>query len=208
MSMAATPSAGVKLEREEIKTRVDVTLGMIFFIGSWTMAFGSLFLSFLVLRQRIGVWPPEGITLPSFPMATLATAILLISSWSLHRAVKAWDRVGTDESEDAGKQASRDWAFGIFLGLAFAGLQWMLWRDLIAAGRLPSSGLYESLFYGLTWVHAVHVLVGLISLFWAWIGLATRRYGPHRLSTVSNIVIFWHFVDVVWVVLYLGFFIF
>jgi cytochrome c oxidase subunit 3 len=190
----------VSLPKEEIKTRVDLTLGMIFFIGSWTMSFGSLFLAFLVLRQRVGVWPPEGIALPSFPMAGLATLILIASSAFLHQAVTGWRRGQSD--------SRRGWAIGIILGVLFAVIQGALWVDLMAAGRLPQSGLYESLFYGLTWIHAVHVVIGLSALAWAWIGLVTGRYGPHRLSTVGNIVIFWHFVDVVWIVLFLGFFVF
>lgn len=193
-------TAAVSLPKEEIKTRVDMTLGMIFFIGSWTMSFGSLFLSFLVLRQRVGVWPPEGIALPSFPMASVATLILIASSAFLHQAVKGW-RTGESDSR-------REWTIGIALGVLFAVIQGALWADLMAAGRLPQSGLYESLFYGLTWVHAVHVVIGLCALAWGWIGLASGRYGQHRLSTVGNIVIFWHFVDVVWIVLYLGFFVF
>jgi len=196
---ASLPVKGVE-SREEVRRRVDVTLGMIFFIGSWTMSFGSLFLAFLVLRQRVGVWPPEGIALPSFPMAAVATLILIASSAALHQAIKGWREGRAD--------LKHQWTLGVGLGLVFAVIQGALWVDLMGAGRLPDSGLYESLFYGLTWVHAFHVVIGLAALAWAWIGLSTGRYGPHRLSTVSNIVIFWHFVDVVWIVLFLGFFVF
>jgi len=203
MTTATTTSPAALAAREEVKTRVDVTLGMILFIGSWTMAFGTLFLSFLVLRQRVGVWPPEGIALPSFPLASVATLLLVASSVGLHRAVKRWEA-----PDSTAKSGAREWRFGVGLGLAFAVLQGALWADLWAAGRLPQSGLYESLFYGLTWIHGLHVVVGLACLAWAWMGLASGRYGPHRLSTVSNIAIFWHFVDAVWIVLYLGFFVF
>ncbi|MFT4538773.1 MAG: heme/copper-type cytochrome/quinol oxidase subunit 3 [Planctomycetota bacterium] len=199
----------MSLPKEEIRTKVDVTLGMIFFIGSWTMSFGTLFLSFLVLRQRVGVWPPEGIALPSFNLASVATLILIGSSVALHRAVREWNPTDSDRAAaDPRSGIGANWFIGIVLGFAFAIMQWALWSNLTAAGRLPSSGLYESLFYGLTWIHALHVVIGLCSLIWAWIGLSRGRYGPHRLSTVSNIVIFWHFVDVVWIVLYLGFFVF
>ncbi|MFT7485934.1 MAG: cytochrome c oxidase subunit 3 [Candidatus Paceibacteria bacterium] len=193
-------TVAMSLPKEDVRTRVNTTLGMIFFIGSWTMSFGTLFLAFMVLRQRVGVWPPEGIALPSFPMASAATVVLIASSFALHRAVKA--------IESGATSIGRDWILGLALGLGFAGLQAWLWLDLMAAGRGPASGLYESLFYGLTWVHALHVVVGFLSLLWAWSGLATGRYGAHRSSTVSNIVIFWHFVDVVWIVLYMAFFIF
>ncbi|HIG12447.1 MAG: cytochrome c oxidase subunit 3 [bacterium] len=193
-------SASVILTREEQRTRVDVTLGMIFFIGSWAMTFGTIFLSFLVLRQRIGVWPPEGIALPSFPLASAATAILIASSVLIHRAARCGQR------GEAG--FARLWSAGLILGLGFAALQAWLWLDLIGAGRLPTSGLYESLFFGLTWIHATHVVLGLAALAWALIGFSLQRYDAHKFTTISNIAIFWHFVDVVWIVLFLGIFVF
>ena len=194
-------AATLNLPREDAKSKVNVTLGMVFFIGSWSMSFGSIFLSFLVLRQRVGIWPPEGIALPSFGLASAATVVLLVSSALLHFSVKRAER------EESGVQ--KLWLSGLALGIGFAALQTWLWMDLIGVGSLPPAlDLYESLFYGLTWIHAVHVLFGLIALVWASVGLKTGRYGSHRLSTVSNIAIFWHFVDVVWIVLFLGFFVF
>jgi cytochrome c oxidase subunit 3 len=187
------------LPQEDLRHRVNTTLGMVFFIGSWSMAFGTVFLAFLILRQRVGVWPPEGITLPSFPLAIVATSLLLASSVALGRATRALA---------AGERAGRDWTLGLALGLGFALVQGWLWLDLMAAGRHPGSGLYESLFYGLTWFHAAHVVCGLVGLGWAGVGLATGRYGPHRFSTVGNIAMFWHFVDAVWILLFLGFFVF
>ena len=185
--------------KESTRQRVNVTLGMVFFIGSWSMAFGTLFLSFVVLRQRMAEWPPAGIALPSFPLAAAATAILALSSLVLHRSVRR---------AEAGERFSGAWMAGILLGLVFAGLQAWLWLDLMGNGRLPESGVYESLFYGLTWFHAVHVVCGLATLLWAWIGIKTGRYGAHRLAFVGNAAIFWHFVDAVWVILFLGFFVF
>lgn len=188
------------LQREDPKARVNATLGMIFFIGSWSMAFGTLFLSFLILRERVGTWPPPGIVLPSFAMATAATLVLLASSVAIHAAVK---RGRTNAPGFAGL-----WAAGLVLGLAFAALQSWLWFDLLAAGVGPESGTYASLFFGLTWVHAAHVALALISLVWIQYGIRSGRYGAHRISTVQNTAMFWHFMDVVWVVLYLGFFVF
>ncbi len=199
-------SAAISLPKEGIKSRVNTTLGMVFFIGSWSMSFGTLFLAFAVLRQRSGVWPPVGIALPSLPMATLATAVLIASSVAFHRALQGID--AKDSNAVRADGLGLPWIIGLVTGVAFALLQGWLWMDLMAAGRNPSSGLYESLFYGLTWVHALHVGIGLLSLLWATIGLAAGRYGSHRFSTINNIVIFWHFVDVVWIVLYLAFFIF
>lgn len=187
------------LPREDPRARVNATLGMVFFIGSWSMAFGTLFLSYFILRQRVGIWPPTGIALPSLPMAAAATAVLLASSVVLHVAVL---RIRRGQGGAAGA-----WALGLGLGVAFAGMQAWLWRDLVLAGRTVQSGLYESLFFGLTWVHAAHVAIGLLALLWMQAGLLTGRYGRHRISPVGNAAIFWHFVDVVWLVLFVAFFV-
>ena len=190
----------MSLPQENVSHRVNATLGMVFFIGSWSMAFGALFLSFLVLRQKIDVWPPPDIVLPSFNVAAAGTLVLALSSLCLHRAV-----LRIRSGQQGYKSA---WALGILLGLVFAGLQGWLWYGLMLAGRTQSSGLYETLFYGLTWVHALHVGIGLLVLLWSQVGLAAGRYGAHHSSTVGNAAIFWHFVGVVWLVLFLGFFVF
>lgn len=194
------PSQALTLPREDSHQRVNRTLGMVFFIGSWSMAFGTLFLALLILRNRVGTWPPVGIELPSMPIATLATGVLLLSSVLLHLSVVR-GRVGR-------KGFLGLWLAGLGTGVAFAAVQAWLWFDLIARGRTVEEGVYESLFYGLTWTHAAHVAIGLIALLWMVPGIARGRYGPHLISTVQNAAIFWHFMDVVWLVLFLAFFVF
>ena len=56
-------------------------------------------------------------------------------------------------------------------------------------------------------MHAAHVACGLLALLWMQVGMATGRYGVHRISPVSNAALFWHFVDVVWIVLFAAFFV-
>ena len=187
------------------RDRVNATLGMILFIGSWTMAFGTLFLSFLVLRDKIAVWPPAGIALPSAPIAGFATLVLAASSVFVERGSRS---LSPDAGSGRKASFSALWITGMLLGLGFALLQAWLWYDLILAGRTQTSGLYESLFFGLTWVHAAHVVVGLFLLVWALVGSKLGRYGPERRSFVSNAALFWHFVGIVWLFLFLGFFVF
>ena len=115
----------------------------------------------------------------------------------------------TPKAGSAPKSSFRSlWGTGMLLGFGFALLQTWLWYDLILAGSTQASGLYESLFFGLTWVHAAHVLVGLFLLVWAFVGSKLGRYGPGRRSFVSNAALFWHFVGIVWLFLFLGFFVF
>ncbi|MDP6385422.1 MAG: cytochrome c oxidase subunit 3 [Planctomycetota bacterium] len=191
--------------RETGRDRVNATLGMILFIGSWSMAFGTLFLSFLVLRDKIAVWPPAGIALPSAPIAGFATIVLAASSVFVERGSRS---LSPDAGSGRKASFSSLWITGMLLGLGFALLQAWLWYDLILAGRTQASGLYESLFFGLTWVHAAHVVVGLFLLVWALVGSKLGRYGPERRSFVSNAALFWHFVGIVWLFLFLGFFVF
>jgi len=211
---ATSATAALPLPRESARARVDATLGMLFFIGSWSMAFGTLFLSFLILRDRVGTWPPPGIALPSFPLASLATAVLLGSSVALHlalrraRAGRQATGAGTGATAAAARGFGALWAVGLGLGCAFAALQWWLWWALLAAGTRPEAGLYESLFFGLTWVHAAHVAIALLALLWVQVGIACGRYGSQRIVVAQNSALFWHFMDAVWVLLYLGFFVF
>jgi cytochrome c oxidase subunit 3 len=186
--------------QEDARSRVDSALGMVFFVGSWSMAFGTLFLSFMVLRQRVGVWPPPGVELPSFGIAVGGTAVLLVSSVLIHRAVGL--------TRKGASSAASTWGLGLALGLAFAGVQTWLWADLLARGSAPTAGVYESLFFGLTWIHAAHVAVALAALIFIQVGLSTGRYGAHRLAAVQNVAIFWQFMDVVWVILFAGIFVF
>jgi heme/copper-type cytochrome/quinol oxidase subunit 3 len=188
---------------ETRRARVDATFGMALFIGSWSMAFATLFLTFLILRQRQPAWPPAGVTLPSLGLASLATVVLLASSVCLHAAVR---RARAGLSGFAGR-----WAAGLVLGVAFAALQSWLWIDVWAAGGRPDSGMYESIFYMLTWFHGLHVACGLAALLLVQVravaGPVARRVGPGRLAGASNVAIFWHFVDAVWLIMFVSFFV-
>ena len=193
------------LPNESARARVNATLGMVFFIGSWSMAFGTLFLSFLILRERAGVWPPPGMALPSFGIAGVATAVLLASSFAVHAAI------GRAKSGRDG--AGLLWALGLALGLGFTALQTWLWFDLLARGVTPQTGIYGTLFFGLTWVHAAHVALALIALAFVQCGFASGRYGSDgsgqlRLAAPQNVALFWHFMDVVWVLMFLAIFVF
>lgn len=199
-AMTETPREPEIPDGESRRERVHASLGMALFVGSWSMAFGTLFLSYFILRHRQGAWPPEGVALPSVGMAGLATGLLLASSLLLRGAVS---RLGKGRAG-----AATFWNGALLLGLAFAGLQTWLWTDLLAAGRLPETGVYESVFYGLTWFHGAHVVCGLLGLAWVSLGLVRGRYHAGRTIVPGNVAVFWHFVDVVWAVLFITFFLY
>jgi len=188
------------LPREPRRSEVDTTLGMAIFIGSWTMAFATLFVCFLFLRHRETVWPPEGVVLPSLPLAATATGVLLLSSAALRLALR--------RARSGAEGLAPLWFAALGMGLVFAALQTRLWLDVWNAGLYADAGQYFGLFYMLTWFHAAHVLCGLVALSVVGLGIARGRVGPGRLSPAIGTALFWHFVDAVWVVLFLGIFVF
>ena len=103
------------------------------------------------------------------------------------------------------RKALAGWVLGaIVLGSAFLGLQIKVWRDLWLAGLLPSSGQFASVFYGLTALHAAHVVAGLVVLGVIFVRALRGVYTEHNVVRVRVAGMFWHFVDVVWVLMFVA----
>ena len=174
----------------------DARLGMAIFLGTWVMLFAGLFLAYAVLRAQADGWPPAG--LPRLPRALpgLATALLLVSSAELRWGVaRARARASVRTLRGAVLAA-------IGLGLAFVAVQAVVWRQVFAAGLVPSSGTYASVFFALTIFHALHVVCGLLIL----VVVAARAGALATGAGVWLAAVFWDFVLVVWLLIYLAVF--
>jgi cytochrome c oxidase subunit 3 len=90
----------------------------------------------------------------------------------------------------------------LLLGVAFLASQLWLWRSLFLAGLRPDTGIYGSVFYALTCFHGLHVLVGLIGLATLLPRALRGRFNAHEHTPVRMWAMFWHFVDAVWVVMF------
>ena len=175
-------------------SRVDApTLGMLLFIASEIMLFGSFFTIYFFVRvvNNAPEWPPEGFHLPVF-VAGVNTAILLTSSFTMHWALQAIKR-----GNRAGLQA------GLVLTLAL-GLTFLLTqiREYSRIGFAPSDGAFGSVFFGLTGLHGAHVFVGLTLLTFATIRAFRGHFTAEAHRGVEIPGIYWHFVDVMWIVVY------
>ena len=140
-------------------SRVDsATLGMLLFIASEIMLFGSFFTIYFFVRvvNNAPEWPPEGFHLPVY-VAGVNTVILLTSSFTMHWSLQAIKR-----GSRAGLQA------GLVLTLAL-GLTFLLTqiREYSRIGFSPQDGAFGSVFYGLTGLHGAHVFIGLTLLTFA-----------------------------------------
>jgi heme/copper-type cytochrome/quinol oxidase subunit 3 len=172
-------------------------VGMIVFIGGWTMMFGALLVAFLLLRSGISAeyWPPPGVPRLDLSLPTIATGALLASSGVLHLAIVAV-RGARPRALVAYLVA------GITLAVSFLVLQLLAWRYMLLRGMQPTASLYAASFFGLTIFHALHALVGVIGLS-SLVPRARRgAFGAHDHLAVRNWTLYWHFVGIMWLVFF------
>ena len=175
--------------------------GMVIFLISEAMLFAGLLGGYFVLRwsengfpwQPGGAWPPSGVDvkLPILQTA-LATVFLLSSSATYHFAEVAVKK----------GRLGLGWLVGtLLLGSIFIGFQVYEWLHLHHEGLwFNHGGVFGSSFFVITGFHGLHVVVGLMLIFWVIAKQAlTRCYTPARHVSLNNVGLYWHFVDVVWI---------
>jgi heme/copper-type cytochrome/quinol oxidase subunit 3 len=167
---------------------------MILFVASEVMLFGGLLAGYVVLR-----FGSDGFAgMPALPMglASIATGVLILSSATLIVAARAGRR-------GAVLLCRRAALATLLLGILFLGLQIAEWKRLMGAGVLPGGNIHGGMFYILSWAHALHVVGGLVLLVWLLLRVRRELYGA-RLRDLFDIAgIYWHFVTIVWAMLFL-----
>jgi len=172
-------------------------VGMVMALASWTMLFAALFFAYAVLRLRAPAWPPDGLQPLPRALPFLNTLVLLASSVVLHFGIRP-------EAEKDPRVLRRALLGTMALGSLFLILQLAVWVPLWRSGFRIDTGTYGSIFYGLTVFHAAHVLAGLVALAVLLPGAFSGRYASGRESAVRLSAMFWHFVDAVWVVMFVS----
>jgi cytochrome c oxidase subunit III len=172
-------------------------VGMVMALASWTMLFVALFFAYAVLRLRAPAWPPDGVAPLPRLLPFVNTLVLLASSVVLHFGVRP-------EAEETPGALRRALLFTLGLGSLFLALQLAVWVPLWRSGFRIDTDTYGSIFYGLTVFHALHVLAGLVALAVLLPGALSGRLVSGRSNSVRLSAMFWHFVDVVWVVMFVA----
>ncbi|MEE8395764.1 MAG: cytochrome c oxidase subunit 3 [bacterium] len=169
-------------------------LGMWLLIASECMLFGTLIVSYLIFRTKslVGPHPREVL---SIPITTVSTFVLLMSSFSV---VLALYSIQQDDHK-----AFRRWILVTVLGgLVFLGFQTYEFTEFVHGGLGLSTNVFGSTFFMLTGTHGAHVAVGvilLLSLFFASLRGKLREDGALKVDTIA---LYWHFVDVIWIVIF------
>lgn len=181
---------GASPELQVLQNSVAMTVTLI----SFGMLFATLFLGYFLVRSSVPMWPPVEIQgMPQF-LPFLSTVFMILSSCTYY-----WMEKKAFEKPALGKVL---WITTVALGFSFLGSQWFLWAALKATGILVANGMVPSMVYAFTWLHAGHIVLGLIGLFYVGHYVFTKRESLTKIK-LMNVGKFWHFLGVVWLIMYL-----
>jgi cytochrome c oxidase subunit 3 len=167
-----------------------LSVGVVVWLASELMFFAGLFAAYFTLRSVNDVWPPSDVELATARTA-VATAVLVLSSGTMHLAVEA-------ARHDDRRRSIRWLGVTALLGLIFLSNQG--WEYAEASFQIDDHA-YGSIFYLMTGFHGLHVIGGLVFMGAVAAAIAGRSRAPVR-STVEVCGYYWHFVDVVWVAMF------
>jgi len=168
--------------------------GLLMFLVAEGCLFLGLFMAYLAYRLTAPVWPPEGTPERELLLPGINTAILLSSSWVIHQAKPAIQANNV--------KGLRLWfALTALMGAIFLAGQLYEYSHLEFG---LTTNLFASSFYVLTGFHGLHVAAGLLFILAVlWRSLKPGHYSAQRHFGVEAAEIYWHFVDGVWIVLFI-----
>ncbi len=184
---AVQPSENIGIENRK--------LGMWLFLASEVMFFTGIIGAYIVLRQAAPSWPDPLKTL-NIPLTAFNTFLLVCSSATLVKGLAA-----ARENDTEGMQV------GLFLtvliGALFLAIQMHEYHELLHVRHFtPSSSLFGTCFFTMTGFHGLHVLGGVITMLIVFINSLRGKYTPAENRGIEVAGLYWHFVDLVWIILF------
>jgi cytochrome c oxidase subunit 3 len=160
-------------------------------LGLWLFFISEAFMFGALLVSRFFLWGNSRPDLDQH-LGLIVTSVLLTSSYFMYRAEMAM-------RFDERKIFLRSLLAAAFLGVLFlVGVVGFEWRGHLS----PSDGVFGAVFYGMTGMHALHVLSGVIFILVVWNNGRKGHYTPERHWGVEAAAIWWHYVDLIWVFYY------
>jgi cytochrome c oxidase subunit 3/cytochrome o ubiquinol oxidase subunit 3 len=190
----AQTALGVHDEHETTTGLSHTKLGMWLFLSSECLLFGALISTYVLYRGRsmVGPYPDE---IFDIPYTSVSSFVLLASSLTMVLALSA------AQKRDAVRM--RLWLVTTaLLGLTFVGGQVYEFTTFYNEGLHIDTNLFGTTFFVLTGFHGVHVTVGILMLL-SLVGMSFARTLPPDASfPVEMVGLYWHFVDIVWIVIF------
>ena len=180
--------------------KVSNSIGMLVILVSLSMLFATLMMGYIFFRWTSDVWPPMGMQRAELFYPTLSTVAIALSSFSFHYFEALYKK---------GKEAFQAWPVLVTVALAAVFLisQTKLWAHMNQIGLYVEGGVFPSILHGFTWIHAAHLVVALFLLFYLAFVVMTNPFGKDRTEAIKNIGKVWHFLGVVWLIMYLTIFV-
>ena len=185
------------------------TLGMWVFLITEIMFFGGMFLAYTLYRSTYpNVFGVASSSL-NLPIGATNTCVLLLSSFTMAMAVR---------SGQLGKKKAVIWFLIITMlfGLTFLGIKAYEWTEKFTEHHVPAQAAFHlegtqlqgqakiffSLYFAMTGLHALHMIVGVGIVLFIIMETARNKYSPKYYTPIDIAGLYWHFVDVVWIFLF------
>lgn len=192
MSEVQTTSIAPAKEGDKVISSIAMTVTLV----SFGMLFLTLMMSFALYRFTAPVWPPAGMEKPSLLWPMISTVLIGISSFVFNIF---------EQSIEKGKKEQLHLTLTLLLGLAFMASQFIFWNELKSHGIYVSSGIFPSILYAFTWIHAAHIVAGLLLLVWLYKVVSDGK--SMTIVKVANVGKFWHFLGIVWLIMFVTIFV-
>ena len=164
------------------------------FLGSDCLFFGALIATYMVYRGQ-SLTGPYPIDIINVPVTTISTFVLLMSSFAMVQALAA--------THADNKRAIVGWLVATAaLGSIFIGFQIVEFNTFKNEGLTLGGNLFGATFFTLTGFHGAHVTLGIIWLVAMAIVANKGRVGPNSVLDIELLGLYWHFVDIVWIVIF------
>ncbi|MBC7428311.1 MAG: cytochrome c oxidase subunit 3 [Bacteriovorax sp.] len=176
--------------------KVISSVAMVVALISFGMLFLTLMMSFALYRFTAPVWPPAGMEKPSLLIPSISTFLIILSSLAYFSFEKKTAKGLIDK---------QGLMITLILGSSFMVSQAIFWNQLKSHGIFVSSGIFASVMYAFTWIHAAHIVMALVLLVW----LYRKLSSPDKMTAVlvSSAGKFWHFLGIVWLVMFVTIFV-
>ena len=164
------------------------------FLGTEIMFFTGLIGTYIVLRMGSASWPNPEMRL-EVGLTAFNTFVLITSSWFMVMALQA--------IQQGDQKGMKRWLLATILGGSFfLGVQVYEYIELVGHGALPNVDIFWSTFYAMTGFHGFHVFVGIVWLICAYVGALRGSFTKENYLRLELAGLYWHFVDLVWVLLF------
>jgi len=189
-------------ESNEVIMNTEVSpLAMTVALISFSMLFATLILGYFIFRFSNSAWPPIGVPKISLSMPLISTFFILISSIGIEFAKYYFKKSNV-------RLLRRTILAVIFFGGCYFISQINFWTYLNVINLATHTGIYASILHGFTWIHSFHVACAVVLLISIFFLSFKERFSGFHYGFVMNSFTFWHFLTLLWLLLFLIMFVF